>query len=117
MKGVGFFDGFSGAKRKVDLRGRSADATASKSKEQLLQEARREREARAAHKAATQGATRIQARVLRASLARGARSRAHALKRALFRAHAVRTGCVARRARARRAWRAAYGDSGEALDR
>jgi F0F1-type ATP synthase membrane subunit b/b' len=95
MKGIGFFDGSAGAKRKVDLRGKSADAGASKSKEQLLAEARREREARAAHKAATQGATRIQARsCVRLPLPAGAGADARC-----FLAR-TRTGCVAWRARA-----------------
>jgi hypothetical protein len=54
------FNGVAAVKRKVDLRGRSGEEA--KSKEVLLQEARREREARAQHKAQTQGATRIQVR-------------------------------------------------------
>lgn len=54
------FDGVAGAKRKIDLRGRSV--AQAQSKEQLLAEARREREARAALKARTAGATAVQAR-------------------------------------------------------
>ncbi len=60
------FDGVPGAKRKVDLRGRSVDAA--QSKEALLAEARREREARAQHKLHTTSATRIQVRCARVAL-------------------------------------------------
>jgi hypothetical protein len=56
------FDGVAGAKRKIDLRGRSV--AQAQSKEQLLAEARREREARAALKARTAGATAVQARLM-----------------------------------------------------
>ena len=54
------FDGTAGAKRKIDLRGRSGAQP--QSKEQLLAEARREREARAALKARNTGATVVQVR-------------------------------------------------------
>lgn len=73
------FDGVSGAKRKVDLRGRSAGA-APQSKEALLAEARREREARAAHKARTAGATALQVRASRTLCARALRTRAFRLR-------------------------------------
>jgi len=63
MKSFGF-DGVAGSKRKVDLRGRSAGSQA-ESKEQLLAEARREREARAVLKARTAGATALQVRACR----------------------------------------------------
>ena len=53
-----FFPG-DGGKRKIDLRGRSAET--SKSREALLEEARREREARSAAKRRGTAALRLQA--------------------------------------------------------
>ena len=73
------FDGVAGAKRKVDLRGRSAGA-APLSKEALLAEARREREARAAHKARTAGATALQVLASRTLCARVRLARALRLR-------------------------------------
>ena len=76
------------AKRKVALGGRSV----TRSREELLEEARREREARLQHKERTGGALRVQAAW------RGARGRA-----------TLRSAVAAR-------WRTRFGDAGHRLD-
>lgn len=79
---------FDAPKRKVALGGRSV----TRSREELLEDARREREARLQHKERTGGALRVQAAW------RGARSRA-----------ALRAAVAAR-------WRTRFGDAGQRLD-
>lgn len=85
MRGPGTFFNGPATKRKVDLRG----AAAEKTRDQLLAEARKEREERAAGRRANAAALRVQA------CWRGARSRAR------------------ERDAARAAWHAAFGAGGE----